>query len=248
VNETMARKYWPGEQAVGRRLKMGSSRGPWITVVGIVADVHHRGLDALPRPEMYRPHTQFRYGGPDAPAVSTMTWAVRTTDDPRAAISYARAAVHAVDGNLGISDVATLEQVLADSTSDRRLNMLLFTLLGGLALALATIGIYGVVSYSVSQRTHEIGVRMAIGARPGDVVRLMLSEGGRLAVAGVAAGSVMALAGARLIRGLLFEVSATDPLTFAAVATGLLAVALLASYIPARRATRVDPMTALRGE
>lgn len=248
VNETMARQYWPGEQAVGRRLKMGGDRGPWITVVGIVADVHHRGLDALPRPEMYRPHTQFRYGGTDAPAVSTMTWAVRTTDDPRAVISYARSAVHAVDANLGISDVATMEQVLADSTSDRRLNMLLFTLLGGLALALATIGVYGVVSYSVSQRTHEIGVRMAIGAKPGDVVRMMLGEGGRLAVAGVAAGSVMALAGARLIRGLLFEVSATDPLTFAAVATGLLAVALLASYIPARRATRVDPMTALRGE
>jgi putative ABC transport system permease protein len=141
-----------------------------------------------------------------------------------------------------------MERVLADSTSDRRLNMLLFTLLGGLALALATVGIYGVVAYSVTQRTHEIGVRMAIGAKPSDVVRMMLGEGGRLAVAGVAAGSVVAFAGARLIRGLLFEVSATDPVTFVAVAIGLLGVALLASYIPARRATRVDPMIALRGE
>ena len=121
-------------------------------------------------------------------------------------------------------------------------------LLGTLALALATVGVYGVVAYSVSQRTHEIGVRMALGARPNDVVRLMLGEGGRLAVAGVVAGSLIALAAARLIRGLLFEVSATDPLTFVAVAGGLLAVALLASYIPARRATRVDPMIALRGE
>ena len=247
VNEAMAKKFWPGERAVGRRMKMGGN-GPWITVVGVVADIHHRGLDLLPRPEMYRPHTQFRYGGPNAPAVPTMTWVVRTADDPRAATSYARAAIRAVDAKLGISDVATMGQVLADSTSDRRLNMLLFALLGTLALALATVGVYGVVAYSVSQRTHEIGVRMAIGARPADVVRIMVGEGSRLAIAGVAVGSVIALAGARLIRGLLFEVSATDPLTFAAVAAGLFGVALLASYIPARRATHVDPMIALRGE
>jgi putative ABC transport system permease protein len=247
VNETMAKKYWPGETAIGRRLTMGGNNRS-ITVVGIVADVRHRGLDMQPRPEMYRPHTQFRYGGPEPPAVSTMTWVVRTEADPRAATSYARAAIRAVDPSLGISDVATMDQVLADSTSDRRLNLLLFGLLGGLALALATIGVYGVVAYSVTQRTHEIGVRMAIGAKPSDVVRMMMSEGGRLAIVGVAAGSIIALAGARLIRGLLFEVSATDPITFVAVAAGLLGVALLASYIPARRATRVDPMIALRGE
>jgi putative ABC transport system permease protein len=246
INETMAKKFWPGEQAVGRRMAMGGTGS--ITVVGVVADIHHRGLDILPRPEMYRPHAQFRYGGPEAPAVPTMTWVVRTADDPRAATSYARAAIHAVDAKLGISDVATMGQVLADSTSDRRLNMLLFVLLGSLALALATVGVYGVVAYSVSQRTHEIGVRMAIGAKPADVVRMMVSEGGRLAMVGVVVGSAIALVGARLIRGLLFEVSATDPLTFAAVAAGLFAVALLASYIPARRATRVDPMIALRGE
>ena len=119
-----------------------------------------------------------------------MTWVMRTTGDPLAATSYARAAIHAVDPSLGISDVATMDQVLADSTSDRRLNMLLFALLGGLALALATVGVYGVVAYSVTQRTHEIGVRMAIGARPADVVRMVLGEGGRLAIAGVAIGSV----------------------------------------------------------
>jgi putative ABC transport system permease protein len=247
VNETMAKKFWPGVSAIGRRLTMGNNER-WITVVGVVADIHHRGLDQLPRPEMYRPHTQFRYGGPDAPVVSTMTWVVRAAGDPRAATSYARAAVHAVDANLGISDVATMDQVLADSTSDRRLNMLLFMLLGGLALALAAVGVYGVVAYSVTQRTHEIGVRMAIGAKPADVLRMVLGEGGRLAVAGVAVGSVVAFAGARLIRGLLFEVSATDPSTFAGVAVGLLGVALLASYIPAKRATRVDPMIALRGD
>jgi putative ABC transport system permease protein len=247
VNETMARKFWPGISPIGRRMTMGGN-DRWLTVVGVVADIHHRGLDVSPRPEMYRPHTQFRFGGPEAEAVPTMTWAVRTSDDPRAAISYARAAVRAVDARLGISDVATMDEVVADSTSDRRLNMLLFVLLGSLALALAAVGVYGVVAYSVSQRTHEIGVRMAIGARPNDVVRLMLNEGGRLAIVGVIAGSLAALAAARLIRGLLFDVSATDPLTFVGVAAGLLAVALLASYIPARRATRVDPMIALRGE
>ena len=247
VNETMARTFWPGQNPLGRRLTMGRN-DRWISVAGIVGDIHHRGLDVAPRPEMYRPHTQFRYGGPEAEAVPTMTWVVRTAADPRAAASYTRAAIRAVDAKLGISDVATMEQVLADSTSDRRLNMLLFALLGGLALVLAAVGVYGVVACSVTQRTHEIGVRMAIGARPADVVRMMLNEGGRLAMVGVALGSLVALAGARLIRGLLFEVSATDPLTFAASAAGLLGVTLLASYIPARRATRVDPMVALRGE
>ena len=242
VNESMAHKYWPGGSPIGRRMKMGGAATPWITVVGVVADVHHRGLDAVPRPEMYRPHAQYPFRSP------TLTWVLRTAGDPRSAIGHARAAIAAVDPSLGVSDVATMEQVMADSTSDRRLNMLLFLMLGGLALVLATVGVYGVVAYSVTQRAHEIGVRMAIGAKPADVVRMVLSEGGGLAVAGVAAGSMVALAGARLIRGLLFEVSATDPLTFAAVAVGLLGVALLASYIPARRATRVDPMIALRRE
>jgi len=247
INETMARRFWPGRSPIGRRLTMGRN-DRWITVVGIVADVRHRGLAEVARAEMYRPHTQFRYGDTSGPAVSTMTWVVRTVADPLAATSYARAAIAAVDPRLGISDVATMEQVLADSTSDRRLNMLLFLLLGGLALVLATVGVYGVVAYSVTQRTHEIGVRMAIGARSGDVARMVLGDGARMAVAGVVIGSVIALAAARLIRGLLFDVSATDPLTFVVVGGGLLVVALLASYVPARRATRVHPMIALRGE
>jgi putative ABC transport system permease protein len=247
VNETMARTFWPGQSPIGRRLLMGS-RTSWITVVGVVADVRHRGLDEPVRTEMYRPHSQFRYGGDNAPAVPTMTWVVRTSADPLAATSYARAAIRAVDPSLGVSDVATMEQVLTDSTSARRLDMLLFALLGGLALALATVGVYGVVAYSVSQRTHEIGVRMAIGAGSSDVLRMVLGQGCRLALAGVALGSLLALAGARLIRGLLFETSATDPVTFVSVAAGLVAVALVASYVPARRATRVDPLLALRGE
>ena len=248
INEAMARRFWPGQNPLGRRLTMGQN-DRWITVVGVVADVHHRGLDAIPRPEMYRPHTQFHFGGGlEAPAVSTLTWVVRTTGDPRAATSYARAAVQSVDPNLGISDVATMDQVLADSTSDRRLNLMLFALLGGLALALATVGVYGVVAYSVAQRTHEIGVRMAVGAQPVDVVRMIVQEGGRLGVAGVVVGLAFAAAAARLIRGLLFDVSAADPATFVAAPIVLRAIAILASYIPARRATRIDPIIALRGE
>jgi putative ABC transport system permease protein len=248
INDTMARRFWPGQNPLGRRLTMGRN-DRWITVIGVVANVRHRGLDELPRPEMYRPHTQFRYGtSASALAVDTMTWVLRTADDPLAPIGHARAAIRAVDAKLGVSEVASMDRVLADSTSDRRLNMVLFALLGALAVALATVGVYGVVAYSVSQRTHEIGVRMAIGAKPADVLRMVLNEGGKLALIGVALGSVIALAGARLIRGLLFNVSAADPITFIVVASGLLTVALLASYIPARRATGVDPMVALRGE
>jgi putative ABC transport system permease protein len=247
VNDTMARTYWPGITPVGRRMTMGGN-ARWLTVVGVVADVHHRGLDAQARAEMYRPHTQFRFGGPDGAAVPAMTWAIRTAADPAAAASLARAAVRRVDPGLGVSEVETMEEVVADSTSDRRLNLLLFAMLGSLALALALIGVYGVVAYSVAQRTHEIGVRMAVGAEPADVLRMVLLQGAKLSLAGVALGTFAGLAAARALRGLLFHVSPTDPLTFAAVAAALAAVATLASYLPARRATRVDPMAALRGE
>jgi putative ABC transport system permease protein len=247
INETMARTFWPDQNPIGRRLTMGRN-DRWTTIVGIVADIHHRGLEAQPRTEMYRPHAQFRYGDQSAPAVSAMTWVVRTAIDPLAAVGHARAAIRAVDPGLGISDVATMTQVLRDSTSDRRLDLLLFTLLGGLALTLAAVGVYGVVAYAVTQRTHEIGVRMAVGAQPADVVRMVLGYGLKLGLAGIALGSAVAVAGARLIRGLLFAVSASDPVTFVAVAATLVGVTLIASYVPARRATRVDPLTALRAE
>ncbi len=245
INETMARLFWPGISPLGHRLTMGGNTR-WLTVVGVVGDVHHRGLDTQPRAEMYRPHTQFRFGDAEGPAVPTMTWVIRTDGDPNAAISFARDALRRVDPDLGISDIETMDQVVDDATSDRRLNLLLFAMLGSLALVLALVGVYGVVAYSVAQRTHEIGVRMAIGARPADVQRLILVDGGRLAIAGVAIGTVLALAAGRMLRGLLFHVSASDPATFAAVGAALIAVATLASYIPARRATRVDPMVALR--
>jgi len=247
INETMARTFWPGEDPIGRRMRMGGG-GP-LTVIGIVGDVRHLGLDHEARTEMYRPVAQFRFGSrPNAEGISSLTWAVRVDGDPTAATAFAREAIRRVDPGLGLSDVATMERVVSDSTSDRRLGLALFALLGGLALTLAAIGVYGVVAYSVAQRTHEIGVRMAIGARPFDVRRMVLSEGFRLAAIGVLVGSGLAVVGARAIRGLLFQVSATDPLTFASVAIALLAVAAAASYVPARRATRVDPIVALRGE
>jgi len=247
INETMARTFWPGEDPIGRRMRMGGG-GP-LTVVGVVRDVHHLGLDRDARAEMYRPVDQFRFGSrPNAEGISSLTWAVRVEGDPTAATTFVRQAIQRVDPGLGLSDVATMERVVSDSTSDRRLGLALFALLGGLALTLAAIGVYGVVAYSVSRRTHEIGVRMAIGARPFDVRRMVLSEGFRMAGIGVAAGMALAAAGGRAIRGLLFQVSATDPLTFVSVAAVLLAVAAAASYVPARRATRVDPIIALRGE
>ena len=247
VNETMAKKFWPGAQAVGRRMTMGSN-DRWITVVGVVADIHHRGLDMEPRPEMSPParavpvwgtrcgrgpHDDVggAHGGRSASGDE-----LRARGDPRGGreARHLRRRDHGAGaGRFDVGSAAQHAVVRAPGqpcarTGHRR--------------------VYGVVAYSVSQRTHEIGVRMAIGARPADVVRMMVREGGGLAVVGVGVGSVAALAGAQLIRGLLFEVSASDPLTFAGVAAGLFGVALLASYIPARRATRVNPMIALRGE
>jgi putative ABC transport system permease protein len=248
INEAMADKFWHGQNPIGRRLTMGHN-DRWLTIIGVVADVRHRGLDQPVRTEMFRPHAQFRFGdNGDAGGVPTLTWVLRTTADPAAAAGSARAAVRTVDPSLGISDVATMDQVLSDSTSDRQLDMLLFALLGGLAFSLAAVGIYGVVAYSVTQRTHEIGLRMAIGAQRTDVFRMVLGQGLRLAVAGVIIGAGIAAAGSRLIGGMLFETEPADPGTYVAVAGAVLGVAMLASYMPARRATRVDPIRALRSE
>jgi len=242
VNETMARRFWPGGSVVGRRVRLGGDRD-WTTVVGVVEDVRHRGLDKDVRPEMYRPDAQFPY------RLSTLTWVIRADrGDPGALAGQARAAIAGVDADLGVSDVRTLEDVVSDSTSDRRLNLMLFALFGGLALALATVGVYGVVAYSVSERTREIGLRMAIGAQQRDVLTMVVGEGVRLAAAGLAIGAALALASARLIRSLLFDISPTDPLTLVSVAALLMAIAAAASYLPARRASAVDPMIALRGE
>ncbi len=242
IDETMANTYWPGEDPIGKRLKRGGaqSTNPWMTIVGVVRHVRYRTLEAASRTQLYWPHTQF--------PVRLMSMAVRTSQDPRSLAATIQKQVQALDPDQPIYRVATMEELVADSLARRRLSMLLLALFAGTALVLAAVGIYGVMAYSVEQRAHEIGIRMALGAERWHVLRLVLGQSLALTTAGVALGLAGSLALTRLLRTLLFNVQAHDLATFAAVAAGLSLVALAASYIPARRASRVDPMVALRYE
>ncbi|MDQ3686028.1 MAG: ABC transporter permease, partial [Acidobacteriota bacterium] len=242
INETMARRLFPNEDPLGKRIKFSdpSTDEPWKEVVGIVGDVKHNGLDAEPYMETYVPFLQSPRAG--------MSIAVRTTSEPASLTAAVRQAVLEIDKDQPIYSVRTMEQILSESVASRRLSMTLFSLLAGLALLLATVGIYGVIAYTVSSRTHEIGVRVALGAQTGDVLRLILKQGLVLILSGVTVGILTAFLLSRVLASLIFEVSATDPATFVVVPLLLVAVALLACYIPARRATRVDPMVALRYE
>jgi putative ABC transport system permease protein len=243
INDAMAQRYWPDEEPLGRRLSTSGpnpEQGPWQTVVGVVGNVRHLGLDVEPRPEVY-------YHMNSSPFISPII-VIRTKGDPTNVIGSARAAVRSIDPGLPISNVNTMEQLLTASLTLRRFSLVLFSVFAALALVLAAIGIYGVISYSVTERKQEIGIRLALGAQPADVVRLVVGEGMKMAGAGVALGLIASLALTRLMTGLLFGISATDPLTFAMIALLLVFVALLACYIPARRATTVDPMIALRYE
>jgi putative ABC transport system permease protein len=246
INETMARQYWPGEDVVGKRFKIGDpdSPEPWRTVVGVVADVRQMGMDSPVKAEMYLPYRQMTTHSFFAPR----DLVVRTSVDPMSIVAAARREIHAVDPNQPVSNIRTMETVLEDEIGQRRLAMTLAAVFAGLALSLATLGIYGVLSYFVVQHTREIGVRLALGARRRNVLGLVMKKGMTLALIGVAIGLVAAFALTRLMSSLLYEVRATDPITFVAVAAMLTVVALLACYIPARRATKVDPMVALRCE
>ncbi|HEV3469892.1 MAG TPA: ABC transporter permease [Pyrinomonadaceae bacterium] len=245
INQTMARKFWPGEDPTGKRIRLRAD-APWLTVVGVAADTKNRGLGAETKPEMYFPHSEQSFGlGPPS---SAMTLVVRSANDPRQVVSAIRAEVRAMDRDLPVYRVQTMGEVVAASISRTRFTMLLLALFAGLALLLASVGVYGVMSYGVGQRTHEIGVRKALGAQPRDITGLFVRQGFVLALAGVGLGLLGALALTRAMRGLLYGVTASDPLTFMSVPLLLMATALLACYLPARRATRVDPMTALRYE
>jgi putative ABC transport system permease protein len=211
-----------------------------LTVVGVVNDIHHDALDAPPKVELYGTYLQFTPG--------TMTLLVRTTGDPLALAPAIRRDVAQLDAQLPVGAMETMESRMREAVALPQLYATLFAVFAAAALVLAAIGIYGVIAYSVAQRTREIGVRMALGARPADVLRLVVRQGMAPAVAGVAVGLVGALAGARVLRSLLFGVSAADPLTIVVVTLFLAAVALTASYLPARRATRVAPTEALRYE
>ncbi|HEV3469187.1 MAG TPA: ABC transporter permease [Pyrinomonadaceae bacterium] len=239
INEAMARAFFAGEDPIGRRIRTGD-RSPWVTVVGVVGDVRHRGLDVETRPEMFFPHAQ-------SPS-REMTLAVRTAGDPVALVGPVRERVRAVDRDQPVGNVKTMEAWLAESVASRRFSVLLLAAFALVAAVLAALGIYGVVSYGVAQRTHELGLRIALGARRADVLRLVIRQGMKMTLVGAAVGLAASLALTRVMSGLLYGVSATDPSVYAAVSLLVAAVAFLACYVPARRATRVDPMEALRHE
>lgn len=241
VSESLARRFFPQQDPIGKRLKWGppQSNSPWLTIVGVVGDVKQGPLDEQTLPHTYTPY-------PAAPWLGTV--ALRTSGDPVQLASAMRQAIWKLDPQLAIADVRSMQQVITTSTAARKATMFLLLLFAASALLLATVGIYGVIAHAVAQRTHEIGVRVTLGASPSNILTLVLRSGLLLAGEGVIAGGIAALGLTRFIKSLLFEVRPGDPLTLSAVAMLLIAVAALASYLPARRATRVHPMVALRNE
>ena len=244
VDETFVRAHYPGDTAIGKRFRFGSSRGPqdgpvkWMEIVGVVSHVKNYGVDQESRVEVYLPFYQSPIGN--------VTLVARARTDATALAASVRQSVKAVDPDVPVYAVRTLAEIVSDRTAQRRLAVMLITVFAAVALLLAAVGIYGVMSYAVAQRTQEIGIRMALGAERRDILRMVLRHGSLMAVTGIGLGLMVALGLARLITSLLFQVSATDPPTFSVVPVVLIAVALLACYIPARRATRVDPLVALR--
>jgi putative ABC transport system permease protein len=239
INDALAKKYWPNEDALGKRITLDDPRKnpKWLTIVGIVRSIRHRGLDVDPQPEYYIPLAQ----DPER----TMVLTVRSSRDPRSLSSAIRREIQSIDPDQPMANVRTLEVVTADSIAPRRMSMALLGVFAGIALLLAGVGIYGVISYLVVQRTHEIGVRMALGAQRGDVLRLVVGHAGKLVAIGSVVGLALALMSTRTLSALLYNVGAFDLTTFVFVTLALAGVALLASYIPALRATRADPMIAL---
>ena len=243
VNETFAQRFFPNGDAIGKRIRLGklTSEFPWATIVGIVGDVRGFALDEPPEPTMYWPVAQIR-------TTPSLAIVVRTENDPAALASAVRGAISEIDPTQPIYDMQPLDQLVAKSLGQRRFTLTLMVLFGVIALVLSAIGIYGVMAFAVTQRTQEIGIRMALGASALDVLKMVVGSGMLLAAIGVAVGLIGAFALTRLMASLLFGVSPTDLVTFGLVTAGLLTVALLACYIPARRATKVDPLVALRYE
>jgi len=242
INETMARRLWPGEGALGKRFQLGFAResSPWLTVVGIVGDMRRQSLERQPIAQIFRPYLQS--------SERRLILLIRATGEPTQLAPVVRNEIRAIDKPVLVNGISTLESHLARAVAQRRFQTWLLTLFSALALLLAAVGIYGLIHQSVALRTREIGTRMALGAQPRDVLRLVIGQGMRLALCGVGIGLLAAFGLTQVLTGLLFGVTATDPATFIAAPLALLLVALLACYLPARRATKVDPMIALRSE
>jgi putative ABC transport system permease protein len=241
INEALARKYFPGEEPIGKRVlvEMKQTAEP-TEIIGVVGDAKYATLEGETRPMVYWPHPELSY--------NAMTFLVRTTGDPAALAPAAQREIQAIDKDQPVADVRTMESLIGASVARARFGTLLLAVFAGIALVLAAVGIFGVMSYSVAQRTHEIGIRIALGAQTKDVLKLVVGQGLALIGVGIALGLGAALALTRVMSSLLYEVTATDPVTFAAIPLLLAAIALLACYAPARRATKVDPMVALRYE
>jgi putative ABC transport system permease protein len=248
INETFAQRFFSNENPIGRRLFSTPNQR---TIVGVVGDTHHLGLDQDIRPEVYLPYAQ---RPTEMMSLRLVVRAASGQNNPTSLASSSNLAVairkqaQAIEPNEPISQVVTMNEHLSDSIAQRRFQMILLGVFAGLALVIAAVGIYGVISYAVSQRTQEIGIRMALGAQRSDVLRMVIWQGMTLTLIGVALGLGAALALTRVMKSLLFNVSPTDPATFATIALLLAGVALIASYIPARRATKVDPLQAIRNE
>ncbi len=254
INDAFAKKYWPKGDPIGQRITIGKGLGPEFEeparqIIGIVGNVRETGLQYVDEAVMYVPQSQTTDGLTKlANSVIPLSWIIETAADPSSLSAAIQHEIQSVDSQLAASKIRTMEQVISDSTARQNFNMLLLTIFAGLALLLAAIGIYGLMSYTVEQRTQEIGIRMALGASRGDMLKLVVRQGMLLTGVGVVIGLATSFGLNRILANLLFGVKATDPITYAAVTVILVLVALLASYIPARRATQIDPMVALRYE
>ena len=242
ISDRLARHYWPGENPLGRHIKAGpaDSTNPWLTVVGVVEDVHEDWYERDPRPSLYRPYLQ-------APQSSGFI-SLRCAADPVSFVAAVRGAIANVDPDLPLSEIKSLERVMKDSIIGLTYVAVMMTVLGIVALVLACVGVYGVMAYAVEERTHEIGIRLALGAEPGNVVRMVMGRSVLVTAIGLAIGLSVSMLMAHFLSKLIFGVSAMDWMTFGGVSAALTASALIASYVPARRATRVDPMLVLRNE
>jgi putative ABC transport system permease protein len=243
ISETMSRRLWPDEDPLGKRIKPGraDSDAEWITIIGVAEDVRQFELTAQPRLQMYLSYSQPGFFVPGH-------LVVRTEVEPAGLTAPVREAVWSIDKDQPVSNIRSMEEILSESIARQRFSMLLLGIFAGIAMLLGAVGIYGVVSYSVAQRAHEIGVRMALGARSSNVLRMIVGHGLKLVLVGVVIGVAAASMLTRLMESLLFGITATDPATFVVIPVILLAAATLASYIPARRAARIDPLLALRYE